>query len=391
MQDPLTLLTFVAVILLVGVLLSIFAQRIRVPDVLFLVLFGLYLGSIQYGGEPLFEFPIDLVTAIAILALTMVVFDSTTKIKIKSMDTLAAGTAKVVFTFLFVMLIGMTYFAMTLFDLSLGMALLFAAVMAGTAPSVVLPMLHGYTKRSIKILQFESLFNTPLTVLLPFLIIDLMQSVSTSLSSTIVEQLGPFLAKFVSGIGAGIFVGIILFQTLKYSYSSLWSPLEVVLAALLSFVLAENLGGNGVLAVTTLGIFFGNTLKKQKMELLGAGSILARSLYILVFVILGATIKVPSDPVFFTKSLTLFGAYLGLRFLAMSWSTRNQPISYKEQIFMSLAGAKGIAVAVVAFALTTLNMPQISIVLDLTVAFILYSILTASIATWMVDYFMEKG
>ena len=106
MQDPLTLLTFVAVILLVGVLLSIFAQRIRVPDVLFLVLFGLYLGSIEYGGEKLFQFPLDLVTAVAILALTMVVFDSTTKIKIKSMDTLAAGTAKVVFTFLFVMLIG---------------------------------------------------------------------------------------------------------------------------------------------------------------------------------------------------------------------------------------------------------------------------------------------
>ena len=57
---------------------------------------------------------------------------------------------------------------------------------------------------------------------------------------------------------------------------------------------------------------------------------------------------------------------------------------------MSLNAGKGIAVAVVAFALTTASIPGISLVLDLIVAFILYSIIVASVTCWSADYFLRS-
>lgn len=391
MDDPLTILTLVAVILLGGVLIAILARKIKLPDILLFVLFGLYIGSIQYRDGNLISFPINFVTGIAILALVMVVFDSTSKIKIKAFDTHAIDTVKVVFTFLILVLLLLTPAVMNLFGLSFGMALLFAAVMGGTAPSVVLPMMRDFKARSIRILQFESVLNTPLTVLLPFLIHDVLQSVTAiSISAKFIEELGPFLAKFVTGIGAGVFVGLILFQTLKHAYSRIYSPLSVMLAALLAFVLAENLGGNGVLSVTTLGLFFGNTLTKGRLDVLEAGAVLARSLYILVFVMLGATIKIPWNYDFFIMSLALFTVYIVIRFVSIQWATRASKLPIKEKVFMSFMASKGIAVAVVAFALSTSTLPKMKLVLDLIVVFILYSIVLAALAGWMADYFLEK-
>ena len=77
-----------------------------------------------------------------------------------------------------------------------------------------------------------------------------------------------FILRFVAGIGAGFLVGIIIFKVMKKAYSEILSPLAVITAALLTYILAENLGGNGVLAITTMGLFFGNVYVKQKIQLM---------------------------------------------------------------------------------------------------------------------------
>lgn len=390
-MDPINLLTNLAVILLIGVLASALANRLKVPEVLFFILIGVFLGAIEYEGTVLFEFPLLFITSISILALAIIVFESTSKIKLSHLDSLSLRTLRFVFIFLIANLLLFTFAAYFIFKLELVLAVLFASVMAGTSPSVVLPLLDRSKHKIFDMLKIEALLNTPLTVLLPFLVLDLHKSLATTkITHTFIEFLGPFLTKFISGIGAGVFVGIVLFKVIKKAYSKLYSPMAVILAALLAYVLAEKLGGNGVLAVTSLGIFFGNIYIKEKAELMNFESVLAKSLYILVFVLVGSLVKLPMTSFFFINSIALFCIYILIRFAAINISFRNEGLSFGERSFMALVCPKGIAVSVVAVVLTGVALPQMDIVLDLILAFLIYSIILSSVICWLKHHFVKK-
>ena len=75
-MDPITFLTYIAVILLFGVLFSALANKIKIPDILFFIFFGILIGHVEYQGKLLFEFPILFITSISLLALAMIVFES---------------------------------------------------------------------------------------------------------------------------------------------------------------------------------------------------------------------------------------------------------------------------------------------------------------------------
>jgi len=387
-MEEIRILTTIALILFAGVLVSAFAKKVRIPDIIFLILVGAILGSVTFRNQPLVNFPNLFLTSLGLLALAMVVFESTSKVKLRQIDTSTTRSLKLVGMVLVLICSLFMVAAHYLFKLDWSMAVLLSTIMVGTSPAIVLPLLEGRSK-ILDLLKFEAILNTPLTVLLPFLIIDVITTIQTTpITATIVEYFIPFLSKFVSAIGTGMLVGIVLFKVIRKTYSDVFSPLAVIVAALLSYVIAENLGGNGVLAVTTLGLFFGNVYIKEKVELMHVGTVLAKSLYILVFVILGSIIKIPYSQEFFINTGLLFGIYLLVRFIAVSITC--QECNFKEKLFMSLICAKGIAVAVVAFTLSTMTIPQINIVLDITLIFILYSVIVSAIASWFQPSLLEK-
>ncbi len=390
-MDPVVFLTYIAVILLLGVLASTVASRILFPDVLLFVLIGAGLGAIPYNGAPLIEFPTMFIASISLLALAMLVFESTVKIKLKHFDTLSLKTMRlVVVVTLFELIVpSAAMYLMFQGSVSPAMAILFASMIVGTDPSVILPLLQGVKSRVVDILKLEAILNTPFTVLLPFLVFDLIQSVEKiPLASTFIDQIGPFLAKFVSGLGAGLLVGLILFKVLRRAYSKTYSPLAIVLSALLAYVLAEGLGGNGVLSVTTLGLFVGNISFREKVDLLNLESVLARALYILVFVLIGSIIKVPLTLEFLIKSFAVFFVYLLARYLAVTFCLRGDGLTEKNRWFMALVSPKGIAVVVVAIVLSGHNLPELNIVLDVVFMFVVYSIVVSSITAWLQKYFL---
>ena len=388
--DALGILTSITVILLIGLIMSIISSKLKIPDVLLLIIVGMGFGAIKYKGAPLIEFPVIFLTSISILALATIIFDSTSRIKLREFDTFSIRALKLTFLFLLLNIIFLGILTKFLFALPISLGLLFASIMMGTAPEITLALLSGAKQRTIEILKLESIINTPLTVLFPFLLLDLMQDVEFTVISTLIDQLGPFLAKFAAGIGSGILVGIILFKVIKQRVSKTYMPLTIIVAALLAYVLAENIGGSGVLAATTLGLFVGNIYTKHKIqEVLTFESLLAKSLFILVFVLIGVVIKIPMNKEFFISAGILFLVYVVIRYVSVALTLRGQQngFSFKEKLFMTLNMPKGIAVAVVAFTLAAYNIPGtanfipgIKTVLDLTLLFMVATIVLSSIS-----------
>ncbi|MFO8016528.1 MAG: cation:proton antiporter [Candidatus Woesearchaeota archaeon] len=390
MSDALIYLTYLGVILLLGLVCTAVAKRLKLPSVLLLILAGIALNRLEYQGHQLINLPEVFLTSIGILSLVMVVFDSASNFKIKEFDKASLPAVKLTITFLLFCITLLSFSAHYLYGASWGLSVLFAALMAGTAADVVLFIMPETSNKLLQMLEVESIINTPIIVLIPFIMLDFIQSVQPELLMTrFIEQIAPFLQQIVTGIGAGVLIGLIILKAMKRWYSEKLSPLALTIAALLTYVLAENLGGNGVLAVTTMGLLFGSVYIKQKSKIMGFSSIFSNSLEILLFILVGFIVTIPLTPRFFIFSIGFFIIHLCARYFAVLASFRKK-YSLREKLFITLNSPKGIAVAVVVFILATKNIVGMEEITDLVLAAMLYSIIVSSIVAKFSKYFIHR-
>ena len=83
MSDALVYLSYIGIILLIGLVLTVIANKIKLPNVLLLLLAGIVIKTLSYKGSPLIDFPDVFLTSIGILALVTIVFDSSSRFKLK--------------------------------------------------------------------------------------------------------------------------------------------------------------------------------------------------------------------------------------------------------------------------------------------------------------------
>ena len=395
MDASLVYLTSLSIVLIIGIICTIISSKLKIPNILLLLGSGLAAGMIIYRNEPLIFFPNVFLSAIGTMALAMIVFDSCSRFKWKEFDTFTYSALKLSLIFLvfnFIFLTASTYY---LFNLeSVIVALIFSALMTGTSPDAVAAMFKEGKGKVIEFLEVESILNTPLVVLLPYILIELHTSLSGSgiFVETFIDQVKPFITQFAAGIGTGFVIGLLVFKIMKNYYSEELSALSLFTTTILTYILAENLGGSGVLAVTVMGLLYGNMYVKQKGQLTEFSEIIGTSLMILVFVLIGVKIQLPTDADFFVRSLILYAIYTFIRIVVVFFSLRQEDYTTKEKVFMGLNMPKGIAVAVIAFSLaaSSFSIKGLSTILDLTIVFILYSVIISTIFSKLGRFFLGR-
>jgi len=407
-METLLVLTHLTIVLLCGIIFTLIARRFRIPHVLLLLIVGILLGNIIYNGEPLIQFPTIFINAVGVLALVLVVFDASSRFKWRVFDSLTMTASKITMSFLLFNIAFLTILVTLIFQLeNVFMALIFAALMSGTSADVVLSIFKDKTSKVTNLLEVESILNTPFTVLLPFIILSIMQKIGLEgqVFADFFRQIFGILQQFITGVGAGVVMGLVIFKIMRKYYSHRLSPMILITSTLLTYILAENLAGNGVLAVTVLGLFFGNFYVKQKQVLFEFSSTFGNSLMILVFVLVGLRIPIPfNDLKFIVASLLLFILYIGIRSMSIYVSTVNSNYTIKEKIFLTLNFPKGIAVAVLAFTMISYTfpagsgelsglafvaLPNAELVLNLTLIFMLYSLMVSTIVTHFSNFFIK--
>ena len=414
-MDAIVYITYIAIILIVGLICSFISKKLKIPNILLLIIAGMLLQHVNYEGSPLMVFPTTFLSTISIFALAMIVFDASSRLKLKEFDTFSTKALKVSIVFLLLNIIFLTVSTMLIFNIkSIPLALIFATLMSGTAVSAVLIMLKGKANKVCEMLKIESIVNTPFIVLIPFIILDIMGRTvlapKVSVSTILIDQIGPFLLQFIAGIGTGILIGLVTTKFFKKKYSKTLSPLGLMATVLLAYGLAEMLKGNGVLSVTIFGLFFGNTFIKEKTQLHEFSSTFADFLEIFIFVLIGLVLTIPLEKWFLINAGILFLIYLCIRFIAISISFKKHEFSFKEKIFMSLNVQKGIGVATVAISLISYKLTHIAIIsgiektasmpftdllgareiLNLILAFMLFSIILSTIVMKFSNYFLKR-
>lgn len=382
MTNPIFSLSLLSFLLLIGVVVSIIAKKIRLPDILLLLLIGLSIG--HYTN--IFSFDPTFLTSLAVFALIMIVFDSTSKFKLKELALFSGFSLKLAVIFFLLSLVILSLATHILFSQdvwqwqNLWISVIFGAMMGGNSPSVVLPLLQKMKTKIAEVLEFEAVISTPLIILVPFLVLE-------AFTGTVHAELFAvkFLQGIITGIGTGIVIGLAVFKLMKTKYEPMLSPIAVIATALVTYTLSELIGGNGVLAVTALGIVFGVMTIKEKVELERFSGIFTNFLKIVVFILIGLLLKIPLNTGFLIKSLILFAILIGIRYLSIKLSFMHHDLTRREKVFMTLTNSKGIGEAVMVFVLIGTGIAGLATITELALLFILYSIVMSSIVVRFAD------
>jgi len=389
-MDALLVLTNIAVLLLLGSLCTVLAKKLGLSDVLILLLLGVIVGRISYNSQSLFSFDNSLLTAIGVLALIMVVFDTASRFRLKEHAALSPQAFKITGLFvLFNMLLVPLFFSLIFFHEISFMAILvssiFALVVIATDLDAVLVMLKNYAgaraKNILNLLQIEAIVSTGLVVIIPFIIIDIIRNVfllQVTSSASPWNLLTLLAFQLIVGIGSGVVVGLIVLRSLQKLYSHHFSSVSLLAGMLIAYLLAENLGGNGALAVAALGFLFGRFYVRDKPKLQEFSCMLSSALEILVFIILGLIIKIPLTLTFIMGSLLIFFIILLARMGAV-FTVLRKDCSLREKLFIGLNMPKGVATAVILFSLALYNYAPFELLLQLILAFMIYSLILSTI------------
>ena len=179
-METLFYLTSIAVLLLIGIICSIIANKLKIPNVLILLLAGISLSYLRYDNQPLVTFSPVFLTSISIIALVMILFDSSSRLKLKTFDTLSLKALKLSSMFMWYnalllpipLLFIYGIYAETLARQVI-LALVFATLVSATDSISVMVILKTVKNRVSKMLEVESIINTPLAIILPFKLINL--------------------------------------------------------------------------------------------------------------------------------------------------------------------------------------------------------------------------
>ena len=172
-----------SIMLLIGILLSILSNKLKIPNMFLLIVFGMVLTipSFNYNLES--QFPLLFVATIALITLIMIVFEGATDFTFKDFDDYSLASVKLYFIFLFISVILLTPATYYLFGgISWYYALLFSIVMTATAAEIILVMFKVSPNKAVNVLKFESVLNDIFTILLPIMVISFMTGYQASVN-----------------------------------------------------------------------------------------------------------------------------------------------------------------------------------------------------------------
>ncbi len=370
-MDPGDYVIYIAIILLLGTLSSALAYKLKTSNVFFLILIGMV-----FGTTNIISFPESAIITISVIALILVIFDSTNKLSIKEFLRYSQTALKLILIFLILNLVFMTISVKLLFGADILLSLLFAAIVYGIDPMIALSIFKDHKGEIVNILKIESIINTPLTIIIPFLIIGMIEKTGFAIGD-ISSQIVPFIQQIILGVGIGIIIGFVVVMIMKKAYMGDLSHLALITAAIITYVASERIGGNGVLAITAFGLIFGNLKMHHKIELENFASIFSYTLEILVFILMGTFLVI--KPEYILKGTILFLIYIPIRFVSVMLSFPK--FKLREKIFMSLNVPKGIDVAIIVLLLLSQfkTIEGIGLVVNLSLLFILYSIVLSTV------------
>lgn len=349
-----------ASILIISVLAQWFAWKVKVPAILPLIVIGLLLGPVSTfftpdGGKILDGdqiFSGDLLFAFVSISVGVILFEGGLTLKLKEMRHQAGVVRNLLIFGPIITLIGGGIASHYLLGLDYRLAFLFGALIIVSGPTVVTPILRNVkpNENINNVLKWEGILVDPLGALMAVLVYEFISSSQIENPETI-----EVLKEFFITVASGIFVGAVaaLFFRWIMQYNRIPSYLRNIVAlglVVFAFTFAEFISHEaGLMSTTFMGIILANTKVEEFKKILSFKEDVSIILISLLFILLSSRIEVEQIEKLGSNAVILFGVVILVIRPAVVWiSTLSSKFNWREKVFMSWIGPKGIVAAAVA-------------------------------------------
>ncbi len=390
-----TLLAF-GLILAIGTVAALLAQKIRVPDVAVFLVAGIAIGP---QALDLVQIKADsaLNQIILLFGASYILFDGGAALRIEVLK-------KVWITIVVIATVGVlitagiiALAAHTILGAPPIVALLLGATIASTDPATLVPIFRQVRIRDrvAQTVTSESAFNDPMAAILTFSVLAVaMGSGEFSVMGAISDLLKQSVIGIVAGIALGYLAAFLIAHE-RWAFLAEYAPVVTLVAMIGAYFAADGLQASGFMAVFVFGIMLGNKQsfgfrmeagEAQKLDEFVLTTAFIMRLFI--FILLGAQVD-----------FTLIGRY-GLGGIAVvsilmlvarpmtvflcAWPDRRARWSLQELLFMCWARETGVIPAALAGLLLGVKAPGAQMIASVTFIAILMTILIQAPTTqWL--------
>lgn len=354
-----------ASIIVLGIIAQWVAWRFKLPAILPLILIGLLVGPLStlftedgtklirpiwnekrglFLGESLYHF--------VSLAIGVILFEGGLTLKRSEISNVGPVITKLITVGSIITFFSAGTAAHYIFDLSWQISFLFSALIIVTGPTVITPILRNIPlKKDISaVLKWEGILIDPIGALVAVLVFEFI-SIKEGVGYTqtgLFEFVKVLLFGFTFGFTFAHALTLVIKKNLIPHYLLNVVSLSVVLSV---FVLAELFAHeSGLLAVVVMGMVMGNTELPNIKELLYFKESLSILLISMLFILLSASMNLSELELLYTpKTLALFAIVVFIiRPIGVFLSSIGSNLTFKEKLFISWVGPRGIVAAGIA-------------------------------------------
>ncbi|MBN2422526.1 cation:proton antiporter [Candidatus Woesearchaeota archaeon] len=373
-------LIYFAMVLLLGTLVSALASKLKISNVFFLVFAGMVLGSFGF-----INFPNTSIIIISTLAMIIVIFDSTVKLKFRDIEKFSSYGMRLVLIFFFLNIIVLSASVYYLFDVapnrygSVVLIVVFSALMFGLDHDPFLEQFNNKKNKIYKLLEVESLLNRPLTLIAPLILLNYVQDIFRGVKLNLGQEFLVFFQHISLGLVVGLISGTCVYFILNTKIKDQLSYLIVIAGSILTFIVSEQMNASGVLALTVFALVFGNYHIKHKLALEKFTSIFGYIFNIFVFILIGTILLI--DFKYLLKGTILYLIYIVIRFVSVNLALIGSKFTFKNRLLMTLSITKGIDVSIIILIMITRfnNIEGMNTIINLSLLFCLYSFIITNI------------
>src|SRR3989338_5291415 len=382
MAEVLSIFLAISVVIFFGFIAEFLFKRLRIPDVLFLIVFGLILGPYSLG----LVFPESLepvAPAFTTFALLFLLFDGAFTMDLRSFAKgLGRGVLIAVYNF------GVSAAAITgvgmLFGFGALYSLLLGVILGGISSAFVIPIIQNLKikKETYSILTLESAITDVLCIVFAITVMQIITLHTFSLEFVASTLASLFAVAGFFGVIAGTFWIVIISKVFKKNKSYMLT----IAYLLLLYTVTEYLNGNGAIATLFFGLVLRNS-KKLTALIKGENAISVTSpteqlfysqisffLKTFFFVYIGILLD------FSNLKALIIGAIIAIAIMLLRNTTSfiaKNFMPYDKKIMNSIF-ARGLAAAVLAQLAIQNNIQNAELIAKITFSVIMFTIILSS-------------
>jgi len=339
----------VVIAVFAGISAQVLAAYLRVPSIVFLLLFGILLGSDILGllHPQLLGTGLDVIVA---LATAIILFEGGLNLDLQELGKVSVSLQLLVTLGTLITLLGGSMAAHWLGEFPWPIAFLYASIVVVTGPTVISPLLKqiNVDRQVATLLEGEGVLIDPVGAILAFVVLDTVLNGDSDPKGAIIGLLVRLGIGAAIGAAGGYLMSLIFKRAI---FLSLELKNLVVLAVLWGlFTVAQMIRTEaGVMTTVVSGLVFANSsVPEERLLRRFKGQLTILSISVL-FILLAADLSIASVFALGWGSLfTVLVLMFVVRPINILLCTWNSDLNWRQKLFLSWVAPRGIVAASIA-------------------------------------------